>query len=384
MNNRSKNFLPEQYEATAKNYVNHNYLTQQFSDCDLILQKIKGVVERGDFTLGRAVDQFEERFAKTVGAKEAIGVGSGTDAIFLSLKALGVGPGDEVMVPTFTFYATVGAIATTGAVPVFVDSADDYNIDCQNLERYLTKNTKAIVPVHWSGKPCDMDVLEAFAEAHGLFIVEDACHAITATYKGRPAGTYGDLGCFSLHPLKNLNVWGDGGLITTNNTELAEKLRLMRNHGLSGRDTCEMFAYNSRLDTVQAVVGDHLLDKIGHICETRIKNSTYLDQNLGGLKEVTIPRRDSSHTRQVFHIYPLLFERRDELQEFLIGRGIDAKVHYPIPMHLQKAAEGLGYKKGDFPIAESLSETTMSLPVHEFITMEDLETMIQLIKEFYR
>lgn len=378
-----QNFLPDQYFETNKKGINHNYLTEQFADHEIIWSKIRGVVTKGDFTLGSAVDDFEKRFAKIVGAKEAIGVGSGTDALFLSLKALGIGEGDEVLVPTFTFYATIGAIVTAGATPVFVESGYDFNIDASSIESSISSKTKAIVPVHWSGKPCDMDLIESIAEKHNLFIVEDACHAITATYKGRPAGTYGNLGCFSLHPLKNLNVWGDGGLVVTNNTELADKLRLMRNHGLSGRDSCEMFAYNSRLDTIQAVIANHLLDKIDHICESRIRNSYYLDEELSKINGVTVPTRDKDNIRQVFHIYPLIFEQRDELKLFLESRGIDAKIHYPVPMHLQNAAKKYGYKIGDFPVAEYLSSSTLSLPVHEFIQKNQLEEMVSSVKEFY-
>lgn len=377
------NFLPSQYVATDAKEINHNYLAEQFHDRDIILEKIRSVVIKGDFTLGEAVNKFEKRFAQKVSAKEAVGVGSGTDALFLSLKALGIGEGDEVLVPTFTFYATVGAIVTSGATPVFIDSGEDFNLNALKLEASITKNTKAIIPVHWSGKPCDMDVIETIAKTYDLFIIEDACHSITASYKNRPAGTYGHLGCFSLHPLKNLNVWGDGGLIVTNDSELADKLRLMRNHGLSGRDSCEMFAYNSRLDTIQAVVADHLLDKIDDICEARIRNSTYLDKNLSAIDGVSIPPRNADIIRQVFHIYPLIFEKRDELKAFLESRGIDAKIHYPIPMHLQNAAKGLGYKVGDFPVAERLSASTLSLPVHEYITTEHLDIMIDAVKEFY-
>ena len=377
------NFLPDQYSKTDEKKINHNYLTEQFSDRDLILEKIKNIVIQGDFTLGKSVDNFEKNFAKKVGAKEAIGVGSGTDAIFLSLKVLGIGEGDEVLVPTFTFYATIGAVVTTGATPVFIDSSIDFNLDVSKLEASITPKTKAIVPVHWSGKPCDMDAIDEVAKKYGLFVVEDACHSITGLYKGRPSGTLGDLGCFSLHPLKNLNVWGDGGVIVTNNIELANQLRLMRNHGLSGRDSCEIFAYNSRLDTIQAVVADHLLNKIDSICEARIRNALYLDDALGSIDEVSIPPRDFGHVRQVFHIYPLVFEKRDELKEYLEACGIDAKIHYPVPMHLQPAARKYGYKNGDFPIAEHLSSSTLSLPVHEFITDTQLARMVNALQDFY-
>lgn len=378
------NFLPAQYDQTSSLSINHNYLADQFSDYPQIFEKIAEVVKRSDFTLGRAVDEFEHRFAKKVGAKNAIGVGSGTDAIFLSLIALGIKSGDEVIVPTFTFYATVGAIATSGATPVFVDSGADFNIDVYKIEAAITPHTKAIVPVHWTGKPCDMDIIEAIAKKYNLFIVEDACHAITASYKERPAGTYGDAGCFSLHPLKNLNVWGDGGFVVTNNDSLASKIRLLRNHGLTDRDTCEIFAYNSRLDTVQAVIGDHLLDKIDAITEARIRNATFLDSALANVSGVTIPPRDPLNIRQVYHIYSLLFEQRDEIQKVLVANGVDAKIHYPVPMHLQPAAKNLGYSPGDFPNAEAICGSVMSLPIHEFIQQDQLKKMVDLVTGFYK
>ncbi len=377
------NFLPAQYDRTNALPINHNYLGNQFADRDQILAKIREVVVRGDFTLGRAVDDFEARYAEVIGVKHAIGVGSGTDAIFLSLKAAGIGEGDEVITTPFTFYATIGAIVTAGARPVFVDIGADYNINPDKIEAAITQRTKAILPVHWSGKPCRMDVLCDIAERHGLKIVEDACHAIRATYKGQPAGSFGIAGCFSMHPLKNLNVWGDGGVICTDDDAFAHKLRLIRNHGLVDRDTCEIFSYNSRLDTVQAVVAAHLLEKIEHITERRIANARYLDAALGAIAGVTVPPRDAADVKQVYHIYSLLFERRDELKAFLNRRGIDAKVHYPRPMHLQPAAAGFGYKAGDFPVAEATSASTLSLPVHEFITDQQCAEMVSAVREFY-
>ena len=377
-----KNFLPEQYKNTGSIEINHNYLTQQFSDYEDIFAKIKEVVVQGDYTLGEAVDNFERRFSELVGVKHAIGVGSGTDALFLSLKSLGIGEGDEVITTPFTFYATIGAIVTAGARPVFVDILDDYNIDPYALESVITTKTKAILPVHWAGKPCNMDAITKIAKKNNLYVVEDACHAITATYHEKPAGSFGDFGCFSFHPLKNLNVWGDGGIITTNSDKLADRLRLLRNHGLRGRDECLIFAYNSRLDTIQATVASHLLDKIDFITNARIEHAQYLDEVLSDIKEVTIPKRES-HVKQVYHLYSVCCEQRDKLQRYLIERQIDAKVHYPRPMHLQPAADYLDYKEGDFPVCERVSNTTLSLPVHEFITANELAYIGETIKEFY-
>jgi dTDP-4-amino-4,6-dideoxygalactose transaminase len=377
-----ENFLPQQYETTGKLAVNHNYLQQQFADHDEILRKIKEVVINGDFTLGREVDRLEEEFAKVAGTKHAIGVGSGTDALFLSLKALGVDKGDEVVTTPYTFFATIGAIVTAGARPVFVDIGPDYNIDVSKIAAAITPRTKAILPVHWSGKPCEMDAMMEIANRNGLAVVEDACHAVKATYKGRPAGSLGTTGCFSFHPLKNLNVWGDGGIITTDSDTLADSLRLLRNHGLVSRDECQVFAYNSRLDTVQAVVARHLMQKLDHITESRIAHAAYFDRELRAVPQIVVPEREG-HIKQVYHLYIVKAQRRDELKRFLVERGVDAKTHYPIPMHLQPAAQFLGYRRGDFPICESTVQSVISLPVHEFITREQQANVVGLIREFY-
>lgn len=376
------NFLPEQYKQDNQLTINHNYLQQQFSDCDAILQKIKQVVIQGDFTLGKAVDDFENKFKLITQTKHAIGVGSGTDALFLSLKALNIQKDDEVITTPFTFYATIGAIVTAGAKPVFSDILNDYNIDPNQIESKITKKTKAILPVHWAGKPCHMDDINFIAKKYNLFVIEDACHAVSASYHGKAAGSFGDIGCFSFHPLKNLNVWGDGGIITTNHDDLANQLRLIRNHGLTGRDECAQFSYNSRLDTLQAIIAEHLLLKLNHITKSRIDNAHYLDSKLSRIPEIKIPVRENT-IKQVYHLYSICCERRDALKKFLIENGVDAKIHYPIPMHLQFAAKFLGYKKNDFPIAERIANMTMSLPVHEFISRSALDQMIALIMEFY-
>jgi len=378
----SRNFLPEQYRQTNALEINHNYLRQQFADHDEILAKIREVVIRGDFTLGAEVDALEAAFAALCGTRYAVGVGSGTDALFLSLKALGVGDGDEVITTPYTFYATIGAIVTAGAKPVFVDAGEDYNIDPAQIESRISPRTKAIMPVHWSGNPCDMDRIETIATKHGLAVISDACHAIKATYKGRQAGALGALACFSFHPLKNLNVWGDGGIIATSSESLSDRLRLLRNHGLAGRDECQIFAYNSRLDTIQAVVARHMLGKIEHITASRVSNAAYYDRQLRAIPQITVPERKQS-VYQVYHLYMVLCEQRDHLQAHLVSHGVDAKVHYPVPMHLQPAAAFLGHRPGDFPMAERIACSALSLPVHEFITRDQQDHVVQLIQAFY-
>jgi aminotransferase EvaB len=377
------NFLPQQYRETGIQQINHNYLKEQFADYKEIFNDIEKLVQNCDYTLGKHVNEFESNIAKLMKAKFVIGVASGTDALFLSLKAAGVKPGGEVITTPYTFHATIGAIVAAGAKPVFVDVRDDYNINPDLIEKAITNKTKAILPVHWSGLCCDMDRIMKIAQKHKLAVVEDACHAINASYHGKAPGTFGDAGCFSMHPLKNLNVWGDGGFIVTNSKEMHDKLALLRNHGLINRDECAIYGYNSRLDSLQAIVANHLLKKIDFITDSRIRNAKFYDQELAKIPEIIVPKR-SPGVKQVFHIYVIRARNRDKLQEFLVQNGIDAKVHYPIPMHLQPAAKQFGYKRGDFTVAEAICDSVISLPVHEFITKEQQEYVITKIKEFYK
>jgi dTDP-4-amino-4,6-dideoxygalactose transaminase len=376
------NYLREQYHRTALPAINHNYLLKQFADYAPIFRKIKKLVQKGDYTLGESVDEFEANIRKLTGSRFAVGVGSGTDAIFLSLKAAGVGAGDEVITTPYTFMATVGAIVASGAKPVFVDIRKDYNIDPVLIERAITSRTRAIVPVHWSGCPCRMDEIMRIALKYRLAVVEDACHGIRAYFKGKAAGTFGLTGCFSMHPLKNLNVWGDGGYVVTDSEKIHAKLILLRNHGLINRNECLVYGYNSRLDSIQAIVANHLLKKIDLITRARIAHASRYDELLGGIKQITIPPRPADVV-QVYHIYVIRAERRDQLQAFLLKNGVDAKVHYPVPMHLQPAAKVYGYKTGDFPVCERVCKSVISLPVHEFITNAQIDYVVKKIKAFY-
>ncbi|EDV18627.1 uncharacterized protein TRIADDRAFT_62881 [Trichoplax adhaerens] len=239
------------------------------------------------------------------------------------------------------------------------------------------------MPVHWAGHPCDMQRINEIAEKYDLKVIADACHAIGARLDGKGMAQHSDLTCFSMHPLKNLNVWGDGGIIITNDESLAGRLSLLRNHGLVNRDECAVFAYNSRLDTIQAVIAQHIIDeKLQTITATRIRNAAHLDRALLNMPQVRLPERTANRL-SVYHLYSGIFERRDELQAFLQAKGIDAKIHYPVPMHLQPAAKGLGYQRGDFPQAEFTADNILSLPVHEHIAAEQCDFMVECIKQFY-
>jgi dTDP-4-amino-4,6-dideoxygalactose transaminase len=364
--------------------VKFSYLDRQFVDVDSYLNDIKKLVETADFTLGGPLIEFERRFAELCKMPYAIGVASGTDALILSLKTLGVGPGDEVITTPMTFIATVGAIVMTGARPVFVDSEDGFVIDVAKIESAITPRTKAIVPVHYTGNVANMPEIMKIAHKYGLIVVEDACQAIGASIDGQYVGSWGETACFSLHPLKNLNVWGDGGVIVTRSAELAEKLRLYRNHGLINRDEAVMFGCNSRLDTLQAVIGNRLIDDIEFITNQRIANAKRYDEAFADMDEfIRIPRR-RSEVKHVFHLYIIRVKQRDKLLAYLHENGVEAKIHYPIPVHIQKAAQYLGYKKGDFPVCERDSQEIITLPAHQHLTFEEINYVIEHVINFYK
>jgi dTDP-4-amino-4,6-dideoxygalactose transaminase len=340
------------------------------------------VVESGDFTLGRAVHEFEKNFAKLIGVKHAIGVANGTDALELSLWMAGVRFGDEVIVPANTFVASLGCIGNLQAKPVLVDIGLDYVMDPELIEAAITPKTKAIIPVHFCGNPVDMDKVMAVANKHGLAVIEDACQAYMAKYKDKYVGGFGLTGAFSLHPLKILNVWGDGGMITTNNDKIADELRLLQNHGLQDRDTITRFpCRNSRLDSIHAVVGNMQIMDTPVNVERRRSNAAYYDGALRG--HVHVINRDPDK-QSVFHLYfiEVSAELRDKLYNYLLSAGVEAKIHYKTPLYLQPGLAGLGYEKGRFPVSDELCDRIITLPVDEFVTREMQDYVIKAVKEF--
>ena len=362
--------------------VKYMDLPRQFED-GAIVARVMDEFKRCQFVLGPQVAEFERRFARACGTTHALGLNSGTDALFLALRALGVGPGDEVITAPNSFVASAGAIVMTGATPVFVDVNAEYLMDPARLADAITPRTRAVMPVHLTGNPVDMRAIGAVAARHRLHVVEDCAQAVGAMVDGRIAGSIGAAGAFSLFPLKNLGVAGDGGMLTTSSSELAERVRLLRHHGLRNRDECETWGYNSRLDTIQAIVADAVLDTLEGLTAARIRNAAFYDAAFADLApDVVVPPRRPG-VRQVFHVYVVQAERRDRLREFLEQRGVETKIHYPIPIHLQKAAESLGYKRGAFPVCEAQSERIVSLPVHEYLTRAEQEYVVDRIREFY-
>ncbi len=363
--------------------VKYNYLDQQFADVEAYFQDLRALVTSGEFTLGPFVEAFEKKFAAYIGVKHAIGTNTGTGALILSLKAVGVKPGTEVITVANTFIATVGAIVAAGAKPVFVDCDARYQIDVSKIEAAITDNTAAILPVHWAGCSPEMDKVMAIANRHGIPVVEDACPAVGAKIHGRHAGTFGRVNAFSMHPLKPLNVWGDGGIIVTDDDEAEKFLRLYRNHGLVDRDHVEIWGVNDRLQPFQAVVGARVLDTVEGLVEARIRNAGLLDAGLKGLESFITPPRRPEGYREVYQLYLATAKRRDELVKHLISRGVEAKVHYPIPIHLQNCAKDLGYRKGDFPVCEQQADEILTLPAHQHIHEEQIAFTVSVIREFY-
>lgn len=363
--------------------VRYSYLKEQFSDCEDLWHKLKKFVSTGDFTLGKELFKFEKKFARLIGAKYAIGVNSGTDAIKISLKAAGVNYGDEVITAANTFVATIGAITELGAKPIFVDCDSTFCMQINQIIKKITNKTKAIVPVHFTGYMANMPELLKISKKYNIPIIEDACQSILGSINNKNAGTWGLTGAFSLHPLKNINVWSDGGVITTNNYKIYKKLKLLRNHGLVDRNTVKINGYNSRLDTFQAVVGNWLLPQAKKIASQRIKNANFYDFHFSKIKEIKIPPRPKNY-KIVYHLYVVFAKNRNKLLNYCLKKGIEAKIHYPKPMYLQKNLNFLKHKKGDFPITDLHTKTIITFPCDQHLNHLQLKYVVNTVKEFYK
>ncbi len=335
----------------------------------------------GVYIMGERLESFEARAASYCGVPHALGVADGSNALFLLLKALGVGPGDEVITATNSFIATAWVIVAAGAKPVLVDVADDMNIDPDRVEAAVTARTRAVIPVHLTGRPARMDEINAIAGKHDLFVIEDAAQAIGARYRGRRVGSLGTGAGFSLHPLKNLGIYGDGGIITTADAALDAKLRKLRNHGLRNRDECEMWGYNSRLDSMQAAFAEIKLDLLdGWNQRCREIAAIYRD----GLGEIVQVPSDESWEEAVYHNFVIRTDARDALILHLRAHGVDTRIHYPIPIHMQEAAKDLGYGPGDLPNAEKYAKTMISLPIFPEMTDEEVAHVVDGVRSFSR
>jgi dTDP-4-amino-4,6-dideoxygalactose transaminase len=352
-------------------------------------EAILKVLDKGEFILGQEVKALEESIANFVGVKHAIGVASGTDALLLSLMAIGIKPGDEVITTPFTFFATAGSIARLGARPVFVDiELDTYNIDPNKLEDLLNKSynsrMKAIIPVHLYGQCADMDPINELARKYNLKVIEDAAQSIGATYKGKQSGSLGNTGCFSFFPSKNLGAYGDGGMVVTNDDEIAEKTRLLRVHGAKPKYYHSIVGINSRLDEIQAAILNIKFKYLPEwIEQKREKAELYnklFKENLG---DKVVTPYEAPYNYHTYHQYTIRVQERDALKQYLSDSGIGTAVYYPLPLHLQKCFENLGYKIDDFPISEMASKEVLSLPIYPELEESEQEEVVEEISEFF-
>lgn len=348
---------------------------------DELNEAIQRVVRKSSFTLGEEVDAFEREFASFCGVEFAVGVGSGTDALHFALRACGVGPGDEVITAVNTFAATAEAIYMCGAKPVFVDIDDaTYLIDTSKIERAITEKTRAIIPVHLYGQPVDMREILSIAERHGLKVIEDACQAHGAENGGIIAGASGDAGCFSFYPGKNLGAMGDGGIVVANNPQIAEKVRLLRNHGEASKYNHVEPGFCSRLHGLQAAILRIKLKYLPAWNAQRIKAAKQYTELLQDCPVITpVAQPEALH---VYHLYVVRTRERNELISNLAGDGIATGVHYPTPLHLEPAFESVGYKLGDFPIAEAVASEILSLPIYPYLTATEIEVIVNALKKY--
>jgi dTDP-4-amino-4,6-dideoxygalactose transaminase len=350
-------------------------------------QEIKGevfhvltdILESSKYILGTKVSEFEKKVANYHGVREAVGVASGTDALHLSIDALGIGEGDEVITTPLTFFATVEAILYTGALPVFVDiEPDTLNIDASQIEANVTKKTKAILPVHLFGHPSDMKKILNIAKKHGLKVIEDCAQSFGAKVNGKKVGSIGDAGCFSFYPSKNLGGYGDGGMIIVNSSRVADTIRELRNHGSRGSYRHKRVGFNSRLDEIQAGILLVKLMRIDEYNRKRRKNAALYNNLLSDKVKCPVEKKDTYH---VYHQYTIISHKRDEIQQKLKENGISSVIYYPVPLHLQKALKFLGYQKGDFPVTEKAAKEVLSLPMYPELEESAIIKISKIIKD---
>lgn len=348
-----------------------------------ILTAIRSVLESGEYILGKELTRFEDDFARFCGTKFGIGVDSGISALELSLKALGIGPGDEVIIPAQTFIATASAVSFSGATPVLVDIDDRYyTIDPEKIEAAVTPRTKAVIPVHLYGQTAEMGAISRIAVENELAVIEDAAQAHGARYKEARAGASGDVGCFSFYPAKNLGAFGDGGIVVTDSNEIREKIRMLRNYGQAEKYRHVFLAFNRRLDSLQAAVLRVKLKQLEIWNQRRREIADIYRKNLQDLPLV-LPQ-EAPYSRHVYHLFVVLTTKRNELKKSLREQGVATGLHYPLPIHLQEAYRDLSYARGNFPVAERVADQCLSLPLYPNMKKEDSYRTIEAIRNFFK
>ena len=343
---------------------------------------INATLESGHYILGSAVTSLEQSIASYLGMKHAIGLASGTDALVLALRALDIGPGDEVIVPAYSFFASAGAIMSVGAKPVFVDvDPESYQIDVNKIKESITANTKAIIPVHLYGHPAQMAPILEIARAHGLMVIEDNAQGFGAEYEGQKTGSFGDIGCLSFFPTKNLGAFGDGGMTVTNDPALAERMRMLRTHGWKKKYFPEELGYNSRLDALQAAILQAKLPYLDTWNAKRRELASVYNERFAS-SEITVPV-EYAWGKPVYHLYIIRSSRRDDLQAYLKNEGVSTEVYYPLPLHLAMPCRKYGYREGDFPHSEKASKETLALPLYPELTVSQQEQVIAVVQNFF-
>ena len=346
-----------------------------------LIKCFDNVLKNGSLIMTDEVSNFENKVCQYTGAKFCLGLNSGTDALMMALWSLGIKKGDEIITSPLSFVASVGAIVHVGAKTVFVDVKDDLNINEDLIESSITEKTKAIMPVHWSGKVCNMNKIIELAKKYNLHVIEDSAQGMGSYYNNQHAGTFGDISAFSAHPLKNLNAVGDSGFVITDNADLYNKIKLLRNHGMESRDNVKIFGVNSRLDSLNAEILSFRLTRLKEVIRKR-RNNIELYRKYIKTDKVILPK-DSSNSFDSYVMMISLCENRDSLQSYLQSKDIQSLVYYGTPLHLHKASSVLGYKKGDFKNAESLADRVLSFPHHQYLTEDQIKYVSDCVNNFY-
>lgn len=347
---------------------------------NFLLPIIDKVLNSGQYVGGDQIDKFENNICKKFKSKYCVALNSGTDALTLALYVLGIKKGDEVITTPNSFIASTAVIVHLGAKPVFVDVKKDQNIDTEKIESAITKKTKVIMPVHLTGRMCEMDKILKIAKKNNLLIVEDAAQSIGSKYKNIFSGNYGNIGCFSTHPLKNLNATGDGGFIVTSNKSLFQKIQSLRSHGIANRNKVKHFGYVSRMDNLQAAILNFRLKKLNKIISLRRLNAEKYIKNINNPK--IFINKENLNTFNTFHTFVIQTKFRKKLIKHLEENKIGTAIHYPVPIHLQPASKFLGYKKGDFPIVEQQAKQILTLPINQYLKKDEVEKIINVINKF--
>ena len=360
-------------------YVNLN--KQWESEKKILLKIIDKVISSQDWVGGEEIYKFESNISNLTSTKYAIGLNSGTDALTLGMHLLGVKKNDEVITPPNSFISSTASILHLGAKPIFVDVKEDQNINTLLIEEKISKKTKAIMPVHLTGRICDMKKIIQLSKKYSIPIIEDSAQSIGSKYFNKPSGSFGTIGCFSAHPLKNLNSIGDSGYLVTNNKDIYNKAKQLRNHGFKNRNKADNFGYLSRMDTIQAAILNYRLKNLFSIIDQRRKN---VKKYLNYLKtdKIFIPKEEKFQYNS-YHTFVIQVKKRDSLQKYLLKNGVGTAIHYPIPIHLQKASKFLGFKRGDFKITEKQSKEILTLPINQYLTDSNIKYISNLINSFY-